>query len=36
VKTWHIIVLWLVIGYVLGFYFPTVGNMTIGRLYPRG
>lgn len=27
--------LWIIlIGYVIGYYFRSVGNMTIGKLYP--
>lgn len=28
-------VLLLVIGYALGYWMPTLGNYTIGKLYPR-
>lgn len=28
-------VLLLVIGYALGYWVPTIGNYTIGKLYPR-
>jgi hypothetical protein len=34
-KTWHHVVLWLVIGYALGYWMPKVGDMTLGKLYKR-
>jgi len=33
-KTWHHWVLALVIGYLIGYYFRGVGNMTVAKLYP--
>jgi len=31
-KTWHHIILWLFVGYLAGYYFRSVGDMTIGRI----
>jgi len=34
-KGWHFAVVFLVLGYIVGFYFPTLGDSTIGQLQPR-
>lgn len=33
-KTWMHVVLWLVVGVALGYYVPSLGASTFGRLYP--
>jgi hypothetical protein len=32
-KTWHHVVLWLLVGYALGYWAPALGNLTLGKLY---
>lgn len=34
-KGWHFAILFLVIGYALGYWMPAVGNATLAKLYPR-
>jgi hypothetical protein len=34
VNNWHYWLGAIVIGYILGYYFRGVGNMTVGKLYP--
>lgn len=33
---WHYALLFLVIGYAISYWFPQVGDMTLGKLHPRG
>ena len=33
---WTKILLFIAIGYALGFWMPTLGNMTLAKVYPRG
>lgn len=35
-KVWHHVILWVLIGYALGFWMPGIGNATLAKLYPRG
>jgi hypothetical protein len=35
-KTWHHWVLAVIVGYIIGYYFRGVGNMTLGKLMPAG
>lgn len=30
-KTWHHIIVWAIVGYLAGYYFRGLGNMTVGR-----
>lgn len=34
VKWWHILVL-VLIGYAIGYWMPSLGDMTLGKLYKR-
>lgn len=34
-QMWHHCILWLVIGYLVGYYFRGLGDMTVGRFYSR-
>lgn len=33
-KWWHV-VLWVALGYALGYWMPALGNMTLAKVYPR-
>ena len=35
-KTWHHWIVALLLGYIAGYYFRNIGNMTIGRIAPSG
>lgn len=35
-KAWHGIILAVIVGYALGYWFPMVGNSTLSKVYPRG
>lgn len=34
-KSWHLAVLFLLIGYAMGYWMPKLGDLTLGRLYAR-
>jgi len=31
-KIWHCTILMLVLGYIIGYYWPSVGDMTVGKI----
>jgi len=33
-KLWHHWIFAVVLGYLIGYYFRSVGDMTVGKLYP--
>ena len=34
-RPWHTLILGLLIGYALGYWMPTIGNLTIGKIKAR-
>lgn len=34
-KWWHIL-LFILIGYALGYWMPALGNATLAKIYPKG
>lgn len=35
-KPWHHWVFAIIVGYIIGYYFRQVGNVTLGKLMPSG
>lgn len=35
-KGWHMAVIFLALGYAIGFWMPSIGDSTLAKLYPRG
>jgi uncharacterized membrane-anchored protein YhcB (DUF1043 family) len=34
-QTWQHCILWLVIGFIIGYYFTGLGNATLGKIYTK-
>ncbi len=34
-KIWHSFFFALILGYALGYWLPSIGDISIGKLYPR-
>lgn len=34
-KPWMHCILWLIVGFLIGYYFPSIGDASVGKLYAK-